>query len=219
MRVLIDVDTQVDFMLPSGSLYVPAEPKVLENIREALNSKDYDIVIGSVGSHSYDSWEFQENGGPFPPHCVKGTEGWLRVVNDLPRRTRFVPMLEGTNMLVAAKEGKRYLTPLELCLEAERGVGIYFEKEVYSMFSNPFAGEFVSNLIRAKHLDWPDVTFDVIGYCTGGYCVDQAVEGLHALTEGRAKIRVLSEATAPIGGKEGEKITKAMVERLNCEWV
>jgi len=60
----------------------------------------------------------------------------------------------------------------------------------------------------------------VIGYCTGGYCVDAAVEGLlKTVSVQRANIRVLSYATAAIGGDEGMAKSKEALTALGAEWV
>jgi nicotinamidase/pyrazinamidase len=244
-RILIDVDTQFDFMDPNGSLYVEADPAVQEHIKNILMSasidgigETYDAIIGSVDSHAYDAWEFAENGGPFPAHCVKGSRGWLRTNPDFPAKQRFVPMtpFDGqdqgyyengqrpTTLLVGGnKEGRapRKLSPKDLATEAVEGkVGLYFEKEVYSLFDNPFAMPVLHEIGFLLGGDWNDIQIDVIGYCTGGYCVDAAVQGLlkaHGIH--RANIRVLSYATAAIGGAEGMAKSKAELTKLGAEWV
>lgn len=238
-RILIDVDTQHDFMDPSGSLFVEADPAVRENIKNILMSasidgigETYDAVIGSVDSHAYDAWEFAENGGPFPPHCVKGQRGWLRTNPDFPAKQRFIPMTpydgqdqgyhdsgdRPTTVMVGGgqKGTPRRLSPKALATEAVMGkVGLYFEKEVYSMFDNPFAQPVLDQIV-AQLGGWDDVEIDVIGYCTGGYCVDAAVR---VLCSGTHRVRVLSYATAAIGGAEGMAKSKAELTKLGAEWV
>jgi nicotinamidase/pyrazinamidase len=229
-RILIDVDTQHDFMHPEGSLHVPAAPSVREAIRGVLESGGYDAVVGSVDSHAYDAWEFEENGGPFPPHCVKGTRGWMRTFENLPARRRFVPMapyapvLEDRFILVGEGrqgEGPRRVTPDDLALEAvDKKVGLYFEKEVYSLFDNPFAMPVLSSLGRLLGGDWNNIQIDVVGYCTGGYCVDAAVRGLcEEIGVQRASVRVLAYATAAIGGDEGMEKSRRELTALGAEWV
>jgi len=247
-RILIDVDTQFDFMDPEGSLYVPAPHGAAKAIKNLLMSasvdgigETYDAIIGSVDSHAYDAWEFAENGGPFPPHCAKGTRGWLRSFPDFPAKQRFIPMTpydgqdqgyydsgqRPTTVLVGrSKEGRfpRKLSPKDLATEAVVGkVGLYFEKEVYSLFDNPMAEPVLHEIGLQLGGDWDNIQIDVIGYCTGGYCVDAAVEGLlraHAQTGiPRASIRVLAYATAAIGGDEGMAKSKAELMALGAEWV
>ena len=244
-RILIDVDTQFDFMDPKGSLYVEADPSVRENIKNLLMSasidgigETYDAIIGSVDSHAYDAWEFAENGGPFPAHCVKGTRGWLRANPDFPAKQRFVPMTpyDGqdhgyydngnhpkTVLVGGSKEGERprKLTPKDLAKEAVVGkVGLYFEKEVYSLFDNPMAEPVLREIGLALGGDWNDIQIDVIGYCLGGYCVDAAVEKLcKANGISRANIRILSHATAAIGGNEGMAKSKGTLVEYGAKWV
>jgi nicotinamidase/pyrazinamidase len=226
-RILVDVDTQHDFVDPTGALYVPAGPHVREAIAAALSDAQAagDPIIGSVDSHAYDAWEFASNGGPFPPHCIKGTPGWLRVWHDRPARTRFVPMqvvgqtlANGVTNLVGERrrgEGPRVLDAAALAAEAREGVGLYFEKEVYSLFSNPAAEPVIARLVES--LGGPAaVVFEVIGYCTGGYCVDAAALGLR---ERGYQARVLDGATAAIGGAEGQARSREQLERAGVEWV
>lgn len=224
-RILVDVDTQHDFVDPAGALHVPAEPAVRRAIAAALRGAQAagDPIVGSVDSHAYDCWEFASNGGPFPPHCVKGTPGWLRVLHDLPARTRFVPMqvagpVGGVANLVGERrrgEGPRVLDAGALAAEAREGVGLYFEKEVYSLFSNPVAELVIARLVES--LGGPaGVVFEVIGYCTGGYCVDAAALGL---VERGYRVRVLHAATAAIGGEEGQARSRQQLEAAGVEWV
>lgn len=222
-RILVDVDTQHDFVDPTGALYVEASPRVREAIAELLAEAEAagDPIIGSVDSHAYDAWEFAGNGGPFPPHCVKGTAGWLRVCPDRPARTRFVPMQvadDGVRNLVGEREsgaGPRVLDAAALAAEAREGVGLLFEKEVYSLFSNPAAEPVIARLV--EDLGGPsEVCFDVIGYCTGGYCVDAAATGL---LERGYRVRVLARATAAIGGAEGQARSREQLRSVGVEWV
>jgi len=224
-RILIDVDTQFDFMHPDGSLYVPAEESVHDAIKDILEHGGYDAVLGSVDSHAYDAWEFQENGGPFPAHCVKGQRGWLRLFPDFPKRQRLIPMTQGSSVLVGESfegEGPRQLYTDHLATEAvEKKVALYFEKEVYSLFSNPLAAQ---TLHAVSHVldcvDWGDIQIDVMGYCAGGYCVDAAVKGLLSMPGAQhANIRVLAYATAAIGGEEGMEKSRRELTALGAEWV
>lgn len=221
--IIVDVDTQRDFMLQEGALFVAADAMVRMAIARVLQQaqREGTPILGSVDSHAHDAWEFQPNGGPFPPHCVKGSPGWLRVFHDVPRRTRFVPMQAadgGVHNLVGEAhkgEGNRVLDAAALAQEALAGVGVYFEKEVYSMFANPAAEPVVRALVDA--LGGADaVRFDVIGYCTGGYCVDAAALGLRKLGY---TVRVLAFATAPIGGPNGAERSAAELQQAGVQWL
>ncbi|HEY9842781.1 MAG TPA: cysteine hydrolase family protein, partial [Candidatus Obscuribacterales bacterium] len=75
--VFVDIDTQFDFMNPEGGLYVPGAESLDGNLRRLLAyAGSHDIpVLASADAHAPDDPEFQV----FPPHCVKGTPGQLRV--------------------------------------------------------------------------------------------------------------------------------------------
>jgi nicotinamidase/pyrazinamidase len=153
-------------------------------------------LVGSVDSHAYDAWEFSANGGPFPAHCVKGTADWLKIAGTLPDRFRFVPMSEGHLTIGEdqAAAGNRPYDAARFSAEARAGVGLYFEKEVYSAFANPNAAGFLEQLV--SDLGGPDkVVFQVFGYCTGGFCVDGFVTGL---IERGYRVQVVLDATAAI---------------------
>jgi len=71
--VFFDIDTQLDFMYPAGSLYVPGAEKVVEQIA-ALNrfaGAQRIPLISTTDAHSEDDPEFRA----WPPHCVAGTLG------------------------------------------------------------------------------------------------------------------------------------------------
>lgn len=221
--VIVDVDTQRDFMLPEGSLFVPADTTVRMAIARVLQhaQRSGTPILGSVDSHAHDAWEFASNGGPFAPHCVKGTPGWLRVFHDIPRLTRFVPMqhVDDSVRNVVGEDrkgaGNRELDAAALAAEALAGVGIYFEKEVYSLFANPAAAP-VIDALAATMGGAEQVTFDLLGYCTGGYCVDAAAQGLR---ERGYRVRVLAFATSAIGGTAGADRSATDLRRLGVEWV
>ncbi|HUA20316.1 MAG TPA: isochorismatase family protein [Bryobacteraceae bacterium] len=67
--VFFDVDTQIDFVYPAGSLYVPGAEQILPVIGE-LN-RHAPLVVSTMDAHSEDDPEFQI----YPHHCVGGTAG------------------------------------------------------------------------------------------------------------------------------------------------
>lgn len=169
--VFVDVDVQNDFCHERGALLVPGSPNELYRELTRRAQRDQIPILGSVDSHAFDAWEFASNDrrGPhgekpnFPDHCVKGSWGWLKVDGTLPGRFRFVPEAQLTD-------------PGALALELARGEsqGLYFEKEVYSLFANPNAEPLLRSFLEA--LARP-ATFVVFGVATD-YCVRAAVLGL-----------------------------------------
>lgn len=71
--VFFDVDTQVDFMRPTGRLYVPGAEQIVPNLQRLMNwAREHEVpVISSADAHSPDDPEFKT----WPPHCVIGTPG------------------------------------------------------------------------------------------------------------------------------------------------
>ena len=75
--VFLDVDTQVDFMCPSGSLHVPHAEEIIPNLAKLmLWAREHRIpIISSADAHAPDDPEFAQ----WPPHCVVGTPGQRRI--------------------------------------------------------------------------------------------------------------------------------------------
>ena len=83
-RVLWDVDTQVDFVLPHGKLYVPgaeevapAMARLVEAARAAglphvASADDHELTDREISEHP----DFLET---YPPHCLRGTRGARKV--------------------------------------------------------------------------------------------------------------------------------------------
>ena len=72
-KILIIVDYQKDFCDPSGALFVDGGDQILPNIVSII--PDCDRVIYTKDWHPYNHCSFKENGGIWPIHCVKHTEG------------------------------------------------------------------------------------------------------------------------------------------------
>jgi nicotinamidase/pyrazinamidase len=171
-RVFIDVDVQNDFCEPTGALYVKGSPNDTYRALTRFAVEHRIPILGSVDSHAWDAWEFASSTarGPngekpnFPDHCVKGTPGWLKVTGTLPPRFRFLPNVEEAPIDPIVAEVASYATQ-----------GVYFEKEVYSLFANPQASRFLAKLVAL--LRQPDLV--VYGVATD-YCVKAAALGLAA---------------------------------------
>src|SRR5579883_3126642 len=73
LTVFFDIDTQFDFLLPSGALSVPGAVPVIPTMAK-LNryAASHGIpVVSTVDAHAEDDIEFRS----WPPHCVAGTLG------------------------------------------------------------------------------------------------------------------------------------------------
>jgi nicotinamidase/pyrazinamidase len=73
-RALIIVDFQNDFT-PGGALAVPDGDAIAERVNGLAASGDYDLVVATRDWHPADHGSFLEHGGPWPAHCVQGSDG------------------------------------------------------------------------------------------------------------------------------------------------
>lgn len=77
MKTLVIIDFQRDFYHPDGSMYVKgaeyAEDTIVNYINEHA-SELHDVVF-TVDWHSPNHCSFQKNGGSWPTHCVRYSEG------------------------------------------------------------------------------------------------------------------------------------------------
>ncbi|MDO9016844.1 MAG: isochorismatase family protein [Deltaproteobacteria bacterium] len=196
-RVFVDVDTQHDFCRPDGALFVSGAPAAAPACARlvARAVADGALLVGSVDSHAHDAWEFEGNGrlGPagedprFPPHCVKGTPGWLKLPETLPPRFYFVPVVPD---------------PEAAARIPARTQAVYFEKEVYSLFANPNAAPVLDALAPPG-----PVEFVVFGVATD-YCVRAAALGLRDWIAARpdragSRVAVVSDAVAAVTAEGG----------------
>lgn len=72
-RAFFDIDTQIDFLFPTGALYAPGAEKIIPAVA-ALNRYAMDNgipLISTACAHAEDDPEFRVWG----PHCVSGTVG------------------------------------------------------------------------------------------------------------------------------------------------
>jgi nicotinamidase/pyrazinamidase len=174
--VFWEVDTQADFMLPGGKLYVPGAERLLPNIRKLTNAaRQGRVFLVSHGCyHAKDDPEFQT----FPPHCIKGTEGAAFVPEALTDKVVVVP---NDSSAVVPKD----LSPYQQIL---------FEKQTLDIFASRHANKFMKRF-------GDDVEFVVFGVVTE-YCVRLAAKGL--LDRGR-RVSVVEDAIATLKAKDGER--------------
>jgi nicotinamidase/pyrazinamidase len=73
-RALLIIDFQNDFV-PGGALPVPDGDKIAPRVSGLVASDDFDLVVATRDWHPPDHNSFEEQGGPWPPHCVQDTPG------------------------------------------------------------------------------------------------------------------------------------------------
>ena len=83
-RILWDVDTQVDFMLPEGKLYVPGAERTAPAMRllvEAARAAGV-VHVASADDHELTDPEISDEPdyrNTYPPHCLRGTRGAQKI--------------------------------------------------------------------------------------------------------------------------------------------
>ena len=78
--ILWDVDTQVDFMLPDGKLYVPHAAETIPAMKRLVEAaREAGVVhVASADDHELTDPEISDDPdfrNTYPPHCMRGTRG------------------------------------------------------------------------------------------------------------------------------------------------
>jgi nicotinamidase/pyrazinamidase len=84
VRILWDVDTQVDFMLPGGKLYVPGAEETIPGMERLVSAvRDAGLVhVASADDHELTDEEISDEPDyrtTYPPHCLRGTRGARKI--------------------------------------------------------------------------------------------------------------------------------------------
>ena len=163
--VLWEEDTQADFMLPGGNLYVPGAEKIIPRIARLIKAaiETGSLIVSSRDAHTQNDPEFQR----FPPHCVAGTPGAEIIPEGLAKRFR-----------ILRNDASR-----ELPKDVLNFPQLILEKQTLDVFDNPKASALVDHLPS-------DAEYIVFGVATE-YCVRLAAKGL---LDRRRKVSVVKDA-------------------------
>jgi len=82
--ILWDVDTQVDFMLPDGKLYVPGAEETIPAMAQLVAAaREAGVVhVASADDHELTDPEISDEPdfrNTYPPHCLRGTRGAQKI--------------------------------------------------------------------------------------------------------------------------------------------
>jgi nicotinamidase/pyrazinamidase len=173
--VFWEVDTQKDFMLPGGKLYVPGAERLLPKIQKLTEAaRQGRVFLVSHGCyHTKNDPEFSS----FPPHCVKDTPG-----------AEFVPEALTGNLITIPNQPTASL-PRDLSGYQQ----VLLEKQTLDIFASRHADELVGRL-------GPDKEFVVFGVVTE-LCVRFAAKGLLARGRRVAVVEDAIETLNPLDGK------------------
>ena len=73
-EALLIIDFQNDFT-PGGALPVDEGDRIAPRVNELASDPRFDFVVATRDWHPPDHKSFAEQGGPWPVHCVQGSEG------------------------------------------------------------------------------------------------------------------------------------------------
>jgi nicotinamidase/pyrazinamidase len=182
--VFWDVDTQRDFMLPGGNLYVPRAETTIPRLSRLVDAarEGRVFLVSDICTHAQDDPEFRE----WPPHCIRGTEGAQKIPETL---------IEGAYVVPNEPD-----VPLPPDLEQRRQV--ILEKQTLNVFDNPNTERIL------KRLD-PEAEFAVFGVVTE-YCVRLAAKGL--LDHGR-RVALVTDAIRTLKEEDGRRTIEELTSR------
>jgi nicotinamidase/pyrazinamidase len=187
-----DVDTQADFMLPGGKLYVPGAELLIPNLNRLTDAgrQDRVFIVGDACVHAPDDPEFEQ----FPPHCVIGTPGAEVIPETRATRVLFLPNSPAT---VVPQDLSRYQQ-------------VILEKQTLDVFDNPKTEIVLDHVARFTDSDAEIFVFGVVTE----YCVRLAAKGL--LERGRrvALVRDAIETLKPEDGARAIQELRAHGARL-----
>jgi len=145
-----DVDTQADFMLPEGKLYVPGAEQIIPTLAKLTTwaAQHQVLVIASADAHQPGDEEFSL----YPPHCLTGTPGQKKIPE-----TSLTPQFTIPNRHGAVLP------------DAERYPQIVLEKQEFDVFSNPNTDSLLAQLGKPEIVLYGVVT---------EICVSAAARGL-----------------------------------------
>jgi nicotinamidase/pyrazinamidase len=177
--IFYDVDTQRDFILPGGKLYVAGTERIIPALKEVTAlARQYDIrIVCSVDRHFPGDPELQRNGGKYPDHCMNGTEGQKKIDETAPLNPLYI-------------ENKDLMEPREIRAAIDHRGEIIFEKQHFDIF---IGNRYAHPIMRLLLKPYTDVI--VYGVFTE-VCVDHAVNMLVGLGP---KLHVVRDAIADIG--------------------
>lgn len=185
--VFWDVDTQFDFMMPEGGLYVPGAETIIDKIsqiRKFAFENGYSI-IADIDWHSTDNAEISDNPdykATFPPHCIAGSSGCERVgyLGELP---------------IEYIENKKISTEALKQLVNKNQFHIVIRKQSLDAFENPNTDRLIK-LVKPQAMAVFGVALD--------FCVYYVLRGLAKYPD--IKLYLLMDAVKSLGARQEEEI-------------
>lgn len=174
-----DVDTQIDFIRKDGKLAIEGAEAILPNLEKLTEfaRKEGIQIVASTCDHELGDAEISQQPDyeeTYPPHCMRGTEGQLKVRETRPRN----PLHIGHEPLMRDKLGEQ--------IQKHDGE-IIVKKKHFDVFSNPNT-TMVLDILRPERIIVYGVALDV--------CDKYAIEGF--LRCGGSEVILVQDATRAI---------------------
>lgn len=178
--VFWEVDTQADFMLPGGKLYVPGAENLIPNVRRLVDAARQGRVFlaSDADVHVPDEEEFRR----WPPHCVRGTPGVQIIPEGLANLTFVVPNRPGAPLPEDFGKFQQFV----------------IEKQTLDVFDNPNTEAVLQRLARLVKSDAEYLAFGVVTE----YCVRCAAAGL--LSRGK-RVALVTDAIETLKAEDGRR--------------
>ncbi|HYN14304.1 MAG TPA: isochorismatase family cysteine hydrolase [Terriglobales bacterium] len=144
-----DVDTQADFMLPEGKLYVPGAETIIPTLARLTSwaASHQVLVIADVDAHQPDDEEFSQ----YPPHCLAGTPGQKKIPETSLTPQFTIPNLSGAVLPDTARYRQ-----------------IVIEKQRIDVFTNPNIEALLAQLGKPEIVLYGVVTEICVAAATRG---------------------------------------------------
>ena len=123
MTILWDVDTQFDFMLPDGKLYVPGAEETVPAMKRLVDAARVAGIVHVASADDHELTDAEISAEPdfvttYPPHCLRGTRGARKIPetdqeDPVPLALEPVPdrYLEGREFLLLKKNFDVFTNP------------------------------------------------------------------------------------------------------------
>ena len=123
MTVLWDVDTQVDFMLPDGKLYVRGAEETVGAMKRLVDAARAAGIVHVASADDHELTDLEISAEPdflttYPPHCLRGTRGARKIPeteqeDPVPITLELLPerYLEGREFLILKKSFDVFTNP------------------------------------------------------------------------------------------------------------
>ncbi len=168
-----DEDTQLDFLLPEGKLYVPEAETIIPTLAKLTNwaAQHNVLVVGSTDAHQPGDEEFRV----YPPHCLAGTPGQQKLPETSLAPQFTIPNRAGAELPDVARYRQ-----------------IMIEKQTLDVFTNPNTDRFLARLGKPKIVLYGVVTeicvaIATLGLLDRGYDVSVVQDAIYHLDAQKAR--------------------------------